>query len=581
MIFLKISLKSVYCKLPRSLQRPIDLLYLIYKKLFPSKFRKQYVYFYQELLHRAANSKPSYEKIPGRILMIVDSKGLGDLESSFADTILKLNQYQNDEQNLNQIESIVLVLGGLDKSKSVDFPLMTNSMKDHCTVRAVEAHFKTLAMGLKTIHNKIADLLRISERDFALDILNLVKEFRKLRPEIVHAWQDEAAIKCGIAGIIAGVPKIILSNADFPPVYFAGYESQLFFAFQALSNYENVLFLNKGPRGVADYQILFIEPSDIEHREGNCWIVKKLPLNFQLNDSALHWSHLELWEDHQMLGPGNSLHGDIEKYGAGYFSHWQASLLFSTSDNSDPRMNGRIYKIINNRTLKSPDNYNPLLFKEALNNRIEINQNFVPGRIIMMTTGLDAGGAERQLVNTIIGLDKYGFESVTLISEYLNRDFYLPQLQSHQIKVSAIPVTFKTIDQAFDTIEGPLLTLFKRLPGHFVLDILNLIAEFQKSNPEIVHAWQDETSLKCGIAAVLAGVPKIILSSRSVPPIFFNFYQGYMPLLYKALSEFENVIFINNSFRGAEEYAKWLGLPASRFKVIKNGINIRKFLDNK
>lgn len=50
-----------------------------------------------------------------------------------------------------------------------------------------------------------------------------------------------------------------------------------------------------------------------------------------------------LLEDGRSLGPGNALHERIGKSGAGRFSFWKGSLYFSSSDNSDPRINGRSY----------------------------------------------------------------------------------------------------------------------------------------------------------------------------------------------------------------------------------------------
>jgi hypothetical protein len=60
-------------------------------------------------------------------------------------------------------------------------------------------------------------------------------------------------------------------------------------------------------------------------------------------------SKLQLYEDGRPLGPGHSIHQDIQMLGLGRFSHWAnvdgsfESVRFSTSDNSDPRANSRTY----------------------------------------------------------------------------------------------------------------------------------------------------------------------------------------------------------------------------------------------
>ena len=58
-------------------------------------------------------------------------------------------------------------------------------------------------------------------------------------------------------------------------------------------------------------------------------------------------SPTQLYEDEQALGPGNSQHADIGTKGMGRFSFWKGgSLIFSSSDNSNPRTNGRQYTLV-------------------------------------------------------------------------------------------------------------------------------------------------------------------------------------------------------------------------------------------
>ncbi len=54
-------------------------------------------------------------------------------------------------------------------------------------------------------------------------------------------------------------------------------------------------------------------------------------------------SRTRLFEDGRPLGPAHAVHRSIRRDGRGRFSHWREALYFSTSDNSDPRTNGRLY----------------------------------------------------------------------------------------------------------------------------------------------------------------------------------------------------------------------------------------------
>jgi hypothetical protein len=52
-----------------------------------------------------------------------------------------------------------------------------------------------------------------------------------------------------------------------------------------------------------------------------------------------------LWEDERMLGPSESLHNEIRNLGSGRYSIWGRKIYFSSSDNTDPRRNGRRYAL--------------------------------------------------------------------------------------------------------------------------------------------------------------------------------------------------------------------------------------------
>jgi hypothetical protein len=53
-----------------------------------------------------------------------------------------------------------------------------------------------------------------------------------------------------------------------------------------------------------------------------------------------------VFEDEKQLEFPHSIHADIANLGAGRFSHWGQELLFASSDNTDPRENGRAYRVV-------------------------------------------------------------------------------------------------------------------------------------------------------------------------------------------------------------------------------------------
>jgi 2-polyprenyl-3-methyl-5-hydroxy-6-metoxy-1,4-benzoquinol methylase len=83
------------------------------------------------------------------------------------------------------------------------------------------------------------------------------------------------------------------------------------------------------------------------HDAGNAWLAMMPELN-GIADCAenLSRSRLVLLENGQPMWFSHSLHKDIREVGMGLYSHWGDYLLFSTSDNSDPNLNGKKYQFV-------------------------------------------------------------------------------------------------------------------------------------------------------------------------------------------------------------------------------------------
>lgn len=99
-------------------------------------------------------------------------------------------------------------------------------------------------------------------------------------------------------------------------------------------------------------QVHRVEPARTEHEIGSNYIAALPPSRFapllSTDGDTLEKasrSTLALFEDGRELGPPHAQHAWIREYGGGLFSHWGSSLYFSSSDNSDPRTNGRLYTV--------------------------------------------------------------------------------------------------------------------------------------------------------------------------------------------------------------------------------------------
>lgn len=202
--------------------------------------------------------------------------------------------------------------------------------------------------------------------------------------------------------------------------------------------------------------------------------------------------------------------------------------------------------------------------------------DFVPGRVILVCGSLQPGGAERQVVNTLLSLKSERVESITLLCDRLfsgtdeRYDFHLPELQQ-----AGIPVRLVGSEQG---AEFPLPDAFAntRILPSLRDDVAGYYREFRHLRPEVVHAWLDWSNSRAGLAAVLAGVPRVILSGRNLSPRHFCLNQDYYRPVYQLLASRQQVRIINNSLAGAKDYAQWIGIEPSRITVLRNGVDFER-----
>ena len=313
---------------------------------------------------------------------------------------------------------------------------------------------------------------------------------------------------------------------------------------------------------------------------GNCYIVHLGP------DPGSR--HLGLWEDRARLGPGGCLHDEIRAQGAGRYSLWGETLYFSASDNSDPRSNGRSYLLRRERPTSGIDverlPHNAVSLDIALRQMltdVAPRFDFVPGRVVHVSSSLGPGGAERQIVYTLAGLRQRPIESAQLLCYHLSaspsarHDFYVPPLRAAGVPSRDIRRYLSVAN--LDLLPRSLRALRHALPGDLVTDIGDLYWEFMDLRPEVVHAWLDGNLERAGIAAALAGVPRIVLGARNLNPTHFAYARPHMLPAYRALIGLPQLTMINNSLAGRDDFADWLGVERDTIGVIYNGIEFPEY----
>jgi glycosyltransferase involved in cell wall biosynthesis len=210
------------------------------------------------------------------------------------------------------------------------------------------------------------------------------------------------------------------------------------------------------------------------------------------------------------------------------------------------------------------------------------------GPVVMINGSLAPGGAERQFVVTALGLHRAAQAGaqingvdiqgpLTLISRSTSSraddDFYLPRLHEAGLRVheyAAFEPYGGRARKSLSRFVSPLLPL---VPGPMQEGIVRLADALRYLSPEVVHIWQDGSILATGAAAVLAGVPRIILGARTMPPTDRHDREKpeYHPIFQGLLRE-PGVTLISNSRLVAGRYADWLEIDRSAVRVIPNGV---------
>ncbi|MBR1280121.1 hypothetical protein [Bradyrhizobium sp. AUGA SZCCT0283] len=95
------------------------------------------------------------------------------------------------------------------------------------------------------------------------------------------------------------------------------------------------------PRPPGAYSFVGIE----KHAEGEFMYVIHFDRYSKLADTPEEptRSPIMIYENDRPLGPAHSTTADIKSLGLGHYIHVEGVIYFSTSDNTDPRTNGRQY----------------------------------------------------------------------------------------------------------------------------------------------------------------------------------------------------------------------------------------------
>lgn len=201
-----------------------------------------------------------------------------------------------------------------------------------------------------------------------------------------------------------------------------------------------------------------------------------------------------------------------------------------------------------------------------------------------ITSTLGSGGSERQVMFSMQALARvdHGMDDISLVARSLNpdhaQDFFLPLVQR-----SGFPVINLDERELMDAVRDmgtailphrEAVRVAAAMPQEIQAMALPLLGVFLKNRPEVVHTWQDTVNIAGALAALLAGVPRIVMGTRSTRPDARRRMRRYLEPGYHALLDLPQITMVNNSHNGARDYEDWLSLPKGSVGVIHNGFDV-------
>lgn len=126
-------------------------------------------------------------------------------------------------------------------------------------------------------------------------------------------------------------------------------------------------------------------------------------------------------------------------------------------------------------------------------------------KIVYMIGKLDVGGAERQLIELVKGLNKSRFEPIVYTMSTTERNVLAPELEKQNVVIKPFSIRFKGKPIIYPS---SIYTILRQLSKVFF--------EFKKDRPHIFHGYLFWAYIFGALNAKLAGVPIIITSRRSL-----------------------------------------------------------------
>lgn len=149
---------------------------------------------------------PGRQDTPGRILLVNASLKAGGAERQFVALIKALLQAGL------AADTIDVALFSLEPDRGMD------AFLPDLTALGVTIHdLSAMQVSNPTLPPQVARVIDALPFDIRQDTVPLWHLLAKLRPNVVHAWQDRSAAACSVAGVLSDTERLVLSMRNMSP----------------------------------------------------------------------------------------------------------------------------------------------------------------------------------------------------------------------------------------------------------------------------------------------------------------------------------------------------------------------------
>ncbi|MEM8811182.1 MAG: glycosyltransferase [Pseudomonadota bacterium] len=188
---------------------------------------------------------PAEAFVNGRIILVNDGLSAGGTERQIVNTLTGLTSQTNLDA------SLLCWRLGEDPALSFYAPALDTA---NVPYRNVGTPHGDVRASIERVDHWLSSELAWVPGDVRDKIRRLAGELVVSKPGVLHAWQDETAIAAAIAGILVGVPRIVMATRNVNPSGFGYYRPFMVAAYRILSHRADIILLNNSDVGARDYE---------------------------------------------------------------------------------------------------------------------------------------------------------------------------------------------------------------------------------------------------------------------------------------------------------------------------------------